>query len=414
MRETLLILGASARAAAQSARRAGFAPVCGDLFADVDLRDGALVTAVADFPSGLEDVARRAPPGVWMYTGGLENHPVLVERIAATRPLLGNPASVLRRIRDPIQTSDTLRRAGLDVPECRVTAPELFPDGLGRPSHGWLHKGRRSSGGNQVHVWRATDPRATDPQAPGDRGYYFQQWIEGPSCGAVYVAARGEARLLGVTEQLLAGGDAGENRFRYAGSVGPLRLSPPVRATFEQIGQALAGAFGLIGLFGVDAIVAGERVWPVEVNPRYPASAEILDWASESSAVGRHMVACLEGELPAPAEPADDRWYGKRIHFARRDSVASPEFCEKLRLLNVGRSWPAVADIPAPATQFRTGQPVATVLAEGASREIVLQRLAAAQDELAELARVPPEDVRHEPAAQARRVPYRTQCDGSN
>ena len=60
--ETLVILGASARAAAHSARRAGFRAVCGDSFADVDLRAWCPVTAIEDYPAELEQVADAAPP----------------------------------------------------------------------------------------------------------------------------------------------------------------------------------------------------------------------------------------------------------------------------------------------------------------------------------------------------------------
>jgi uncharacterized protein len=380
MRETLLILGASARAAAQSARRAGFAPICGDLFADLDLRECAQATSVADFPSGLEAVARAAPPGSWMYTGGLENYPALVRRIAARRPLAGNSASVLGRIRDPFLTTDTLRAAGLDVPKCRARVPELLPCAPDSPPQRWLRKGRRSSGGSQVHMWNPTDQQASDK-----RRSYFQQWIEGQSCAAVYIAAGREARLLGVTEQLLTGSETDGSddretekcRFRYAGSVGPLPLSPTVRTTFERIGQTLAHEFELIGLFGVDAIVSGERVWPVEVNPRYPASAEIIDWALERSVVGWHIKACRDGELPAVPMPTIDCWHGKRICVARRDMVILPEFVESVKILNAGRPWPAIADIPAPETRFRMAQPVFTILGEGPSRAAVLQRMSA-------------------------------------
>ena len=387
MGETLLILGASARAAAQSSRRAGFTSVCGDLFADLDLRECATATSVADFPSGLVAVARAAPPGPWMYTGGLENYPALVERITATRPLLGNPAAVLRRVRDPFLTTDKLRCAGLDVPECQAQAPVLFRCEPGTPPQRWLCKGRRSSGGNQVHFWRASEP-----QASNEGQSYFQQWIKGQSCGAVYVAAGREARLLGVTEQLLASSETNEretddNHFRYAGSVGPLPLSPGIRTTFERIGQTLSREFELTGLFGVDAILDGDRVWPVEVNPRYPASAEIIDWAlkswgPKSSVVGWHFTACRDGELPVVPMPTIDRWHGKRICFARREMVISAEFVKRAIDWNAGRPWPAIADIPAPETRFCMGQPIFTILAEGPSRELVLERLSEVEHEL--------------------------------
>jgi predicted ATP-grasp superfamily ATP-dependent carboligase len=385
MSETLLILGASARAAAQSARRVGFTPVCGDLFADLDLRACAKATAVADFPSGLAAVARAAPPGGWMYTGGLENHPALVARIASARPLWGNPATVLRRVRDPFRTTEALRRTGVDVPECYATAEEILSVSPGSAFRGWLRKGRRSSGGKQVEVWRRPNQPAEDQprgSAARNRGRYFQEWIEGSPCAAVYLAAGGKAILLGVTEQLMAGsGDAG--RFAYAGSVGPLPLAPGLRAAFEKIGQTLARDFGLCGLLGVDAVLADERVWPVEINPRYPASAEVLEWSLATSLVGWHVMACREGKLPPPVEWSE-RQFAKRIHYARADVMASQRFVEHAQSRNAGRRWPAVADIPATATRFQAGQPVVTVLVDGANRAEVLERLAAAENELAD------------------------------
>src|SRR4029079_4231062 len=101
MQPSLLILGASTRAAAQSAIRAEFRPICGDLFAALDLRACARVLDVPDYPRGLVAAAAAAPECPWIYTGGLENHPALVDRISETRPLWGNDGAALRRIRNP-------------------------------------------------------------------------------------------------------------------------------------------------------------------------------------------------------------------------------------------------------------------------------------------------------------------------
>ena len=57
----LAILGASARAAAQSAIRAGLSPWCADLFADRDLCAMASVARCErhDYPHGLLDLMER-------------------------------------------------------------------------------------------------------------------------------------------------------------------------------------------------------------------------------------------------------------------------------------------------------------------------------------------------------------------
>ena len=59
MNEHLLILGASVRAAAFSALRAGLRPWCVDLFADLDLRANcpALVIDASRYPNGLAALA---------------------------------------------------------------------------------------------------------------------------------------------------------------------------------------------------------------------------------------------------------------------------------------------------------------------------------------------------------------------
>src|SRR6516162_6995898 len=94
--EPLLIVGASARAAAFSALRAGLRPTCADLFADADLRARCPVRCVEvkDYPRGLLDLPELLTPGPWMYTGALENRPDLVEAMSRRRPLWGNPAPV--------------------------------------------------------------------------------------------------------------------------------------------------------------------------------------------------------------------------------------------------------------------------------------------------------------------------------
>src|SRR5262245_51803287 len=76
--EHLIICGASTRAAAFSAIRAGLKPWCIDLFADEDLKAKCPVMPIprAEYPHKLpEGIERHAVPGPWMYTGRLENNP---------------------------------------------------------------------------------------------------------------------------------------------------------------------------------------------------------------------------------------------------------------------------------------------------------------------------------------------------
>src|SRR4051794_36249153 len=145
----LLIFGASARAAAFSALRAGLRPWCADLFADADLRAVCPCHRVrrSRYPGALARAASDAPPGPWMYTGGLENHSSLVRRLTRARPLWGNDADVLARVRGPEAFARFARDAGFPCPAFRLHAADVPPHGR------WLVKPCRGSGGAGIHAW---------------------------------------------------------------------------------------------------------------------------------------------------------------------------------------------------------------------------------------------------------------------
>src|SRR5919206_4940372 len=89
--EHLLIFGASTRAAAFSALRAGLRPWCADLFADADLQARRPAMRLpGKYPDGFLDLVATELPGPWLYTGGLENHPPLVGRMERRRAPWGH------------------------------------------------------------------------------------------------------------------------------------------------------------------------------------------------------------------------------------------------------------------------------------------------------------------------------------
>ena len=252
--ETVLIIGASTRAAAFSALRAGLTPRCLDYFADRDLAAICTVDRVESGAgvAGLERLALGLPQGPWLYTGPLENHPDRVERIARTHRLYGNAAETLRGARDPFRLVEVLRRQGLPYLETRPDARRLPRDGT------WLVKPIASAGGRLVqHLDHATVPLA-EPS-------YLQQFLDGPSHSALFLAQQeGGTELVGVTRQLLGAPGA---PFAHRGNIGPCLVPAPLMSRLRQVGNVLSSAFRLVGLFGVDYIQHGDEPWLVEINP---------------------------------------------------------------------------------------------------------------------------------------------------
>lgn len=360
----LLILGASTRAAAFSALRAGLHPFCGDLFADRDLEARCPVAAVPGkcYPEGLMDVARQAPPGPWIYTGGLENRPEIVERISLSRDLWGNPPEVLRRARDPYRVAACLQRAGLPVPALSASPEGIVSDGS------WLAKPYRSAGGSKIHAWRGRAlPSTTD--------YYFQQRVSGPACAAIYVADGKRASLIGFSEQLVGQRFLHARPFAYCGSIAPLGMGPETTAAFMRVGECLAEEFGLLGLFGVDAILHEGLPWIVEINPRYTASVELIEYASGIQLMALHRAVFVQaGPCLSPTKPPHSGVVGKAILFAPQ-TLEVPDLQNWMKLPADLHGMPQVADIPQQGSRIRRGRPILTVFCRAGGREECLEGL---------------------------------------
>jgi predicted ATP-grasp superfamily ATP-dependent carboligase len=351
----LTIVGASARAAAHSAARAGYEPVAFDLFADADLAALCPATRIAQYPADFLAALAQAPDAPWLYTGGLENYPRLIGRMAELRPLLGNSAVSLRAVRNPRKLTKTLHAAGLQAP-AMFTRHNIS-------DRKWLVKPRRGSAGLGV---RFAESGELD-QPP--RGAILQEYIDGECCSATYVAAGGRAVLLGATRQLVGRDWDVLPEFLYLGSIGPLVVEEDEQAKLIQIGEFIATEFRLVGLFGVDFIRAGSGLYPVEVNPRYTASVEVLERITGMPLLAWHVAACLRGELPCSSPPVSG-YAGKAIAYAR-------EPCRWIGSLPglPADTWPELADIPQPGTRFQRGQPIATVFAAGTSASDVQRKL---------------------------------------
>ncbi|MGC4001680.1 MAG: ATP-grasp domain-containing protein [Pirellulales bacterium] len=377
----LIIVGARRRAAAMSAVEAGFEPWCVDLFADTDLQAIAPAEACASYPDGLPEALENVPSGHWIYTGALENRPDVLARMMTKRHrLLGNAPDIVRAVRDPAAWGPILATGGCDVPRFASNAVDVPTDGS------WLRKPLASGNGTGVRAWHG------EVEADSENAY-FQERISGVPYGAVFVAAERNVVFLGASRQLIAvpwclGDDRPEREFAYCGSIGPTHFDDPVIERWQAIGSVLAREFGLVGLFGVDAILTPDRrLFVLEINPRYTASIEVLERASLRGtsgnrgkrllAIAAHVNACREGKLPDRVLPVPGATAGKAILYAApggmtRFPVAAAQWAA---VMNLSSRKPAVADIPVVDTTHSPGRPILTVLAEGADEDDVREKL---------------------------------------
>jgi predicted ATP-grasp superfamily ATP-dependent carboligase len=314
------------------------------------------------YPNGLVEVFAGAPPGPWMYTGGLENRPRLVRELSRHRALWGNGPEVLRQVRSPERVAACLEAAGLP-------RPAQYREGTPRRGR-CLVKPRDGTGGRGITFWKPRQRR---------RGrVYFQEYIEGESCAAVYVTQGPNTHLLSVTRQLVGEAWLHAGPFQYCGSVGPLSLTKKEESAFRRLGDALGTGFGLRGLFGVDCVRQNGIPYPVEVNPRYTASVEVLEHGTGLPLLDLHRRAFdrVGTEPPNLLRPSDGV-IGKAVLFAPAGFAFPAEGPWTATLRKADDPWevPAFADIPRTGEHIPAGRPVLSFFTRAGSVASCLEQL---------------------------------------
>ena len=374
----LLVTGISTRAVAESAARAGFQVTALDAFGDLDqhpavralslLRDFGVAHPTAHAAAR---ACRDVSCDVVAYLSPFENAPRAVMRLREGRVLWGNPPDVLRRVRDPFHLMQTLRRRGIATPATRANDREAIG-----ARHEWLLKRMASGGGRQVVRWHR------GMAVP--RGAYLQERIEGSPGSIVFAAAAGHAVPLGVTRQLIGDPAFGASGYRYCGNI----LGSPGSESFGRalvdrairLAEAVASDFDLVGLNGIDFIARDDVPVPIEVNPRWSSSMELVEQVSGVPVFGLHAAACGSGSLAAGSAtpPAASRVVGKAVVFARTNLVVPDT-----------RRWlddDTLRDVPRAGEPIAAGRPVCTVFARGADDSgcyaALIDRAARLYDEL--------------------------------
>ena len=318
---------------AESAAWAGYGVTSLDAFGDLDQhRDVRALSLPRDVGVSftVDAVVRAAETiesDVVAYLSPFENHPAAVERLARGRMLWGNDASVLRRVRDPGVVSRTARA-----------------------SNRWLVKPLASGGGHGIDWWSPGDP-----VPPGS---HVQRFVDGEPGSIVFVANEHDLVPLGLTRQLVGEAAFGATGFQYCGNI---LAAGEHAASAVRVARELTSEFGLVGVNCIDFIARDDVAVPIEVNPRWSASMELVERTYGVSVFGAHAAACTTRELPPfdLGQACDtSAVIGKAIVFARRD-------------VNCGdtSAWlgdTTVRDVPHPGEHIPAGRPVCTVFASGA------------------------------------------------
>ena len=333
--EPVLIVALSGRQLAVSARRNGFVPLVVDAFGDLDMVAAAAGHATVpltdagrfDTPSLLAAAQSLAPSPVPLVWGaGLEAAPELLATLADGREILGNDEAAVQRAKEPRAFAWTLAGLGVPHPEIRVEPPADLAD--------WVARTTGGSGGAHVR------PSSL-------KGDHWQRLSPGTPVSALVAADGVSARMLGFSEQWVAG--TKEAPFRWGGASAP--ATPALAAPMAAAAARVVAALRLRGLVSVDMLAEPVGFVVLEVNPRPGGALEVYEAAFGHSLFGLHVAAC-RGRMPDQA-----------CH-PRRHAAAALVWAERPCRLPTDWRWPSwTADRGRPGTLIPRGAPVCTVRA---------------------------------------------------
>ncbi len=137
----------------------------------------------------------------------------------------------------------------------------------------------------------------------------------------MFLADGRSALVLTLSRQIVGERAFGASGFRYCGSLiggGLFEAEAMLVERASAMADAVTRDFGLVGLNGIDFIARAGVPWPIEVNPRYSASMELLERRAGPPLFALHADACA-GRLPHAPPHRSRSVLGKAVVFARRE-----------------------------------------------------------------------------------------------
>ncbi len=371
---SLLLCGASVRSLAESAIAAGLRPLCVDFFEDGDLRHilcagrGRFVGRIDTFtqlPKLVHSIRRKIP---LLWSGGLENHSILLREIARHRPMIGAEPACVDLLRDPWKLKTWLGEGTMRVPRLASTA-RADVDCL------WLKKSVSSSGGLGIGLPTSADDTATTAPL---RGSYLQEYIDGVPMSALLCSDVTGVHLFGMALQVIGWPSLGASGFLFCGNVGPVDPGSEVTQQVVAAARTIVEHSGIKGVFGIDFVLRQGQAWFIEVNPRITASHMLYELQQPGLVTHRHLAALgwkskpprrsLEQQVPRSLETFST--VAARLILWAREDVRIP------KSFGLESDGPLkIADRPQPGTVVPRSSPLCSIMITAENVANIIQQL---------------------------------------
>ncbi|MEW6624009.1 MAG: ATP-grasp domain-containing protein [Bacillota bacterium] len=357
---------------AYSANSAGFKAISIDYFGDLDqkrmIKNISLVRDLdRDFSAeNLVLAAMDVPAGFLIYGANLENYPQLIDLLSTKHTILGNSSQALKKARSIASLTQVLGKTDFSIPKSLFAAPQEEPAGR------WLIKPSLSGGGIGIRQYKKNETVK--------KGEYLQQFVEGKTLSAVFLADGAKCLLLGITEQIVGAREYGADGYKWAGNIFP--WNPMDEQFYKRIWEKiyclikiLSKNCGLKGLNCIDFILNDTGIHLLEVNPRFSGSVELLERYFGLSLLPWHITACMDGILPDELDINlnKEKTIIKAVLYAEEDIVITDSDVFDRLLAH---------DIPHKCDRIDRGSPMCTIIREGKTREECLEIIWSAVEQI--------------------------------
>jgi predicted ATP-grasp superfamily ATP-dependent carboligase len=395
-------MGASCRAAAQSAARAGCTKILAwDDFLDADLLEIAQARSLADFPEDSSQSLADLQGIPLVLCGGMENRPDFIQRRIDQGMLCGVTGDMLRQLRSIESWQRWASESLIGWPTTVQDLSDPILDSV--RSESWMLKPVGRAGGVHVRAIASLEVLdrvahlALDPGSPTSNLWYLQEYVPGFSIGVSYCTDGNRntesneppaTRIVGIARSILSEELDAPLPWIYRGSLAPYSVSPSVRASLERFATTVAQSTGIRGLWQADfQIDPKEQLWLLEINPRWSASMELHEILEGYSWITEHVRILSDGasnRVPSPGSPAGQQVakgivyapHGMHLSVAQVDRLWRSGWHGTLSELETAEF--CLADIPQSdplGVDFAEGMPIVTVLVAGEKNADLLEKI---------------------------------------
>ena len=195
-----------------------------------------------------------------------------------------------------------------------------------------------------------------------DSYFLVQEFIHGPNISSSVLGGKNEAKAI-INSRMLTEADFNiKNSFKYCGNIVPLDINTLKQfnnnnnsfnkkmiktKNINEVSEDLITNFKLLGSNGVDMIINNDKIYIIEINPRFQGTYELVENVLNINLLESHIKACNNESIHIP----NPKGYSiKRIIYSKERVMIGD-----LAIYNV-------YDIPYEGVIIEKDQPLATVI----------------------------------------------------